>query len=115
MIRITCRRALDRREYLNLRRFYDGRNLDDFVDVFQAATNLEYQAELSQCEEALQRAFKSLSEKQRKTLELYFFEGYTLREISERMSESLSNVRHYYYRALDNLKASTELDPLKDK
>lgn len=115
LIRITCRRALDRREYLNLRRFYDGRNLDDFVDVFQAATNLEYQAELSHCEAALQQAFKSLSEKQRTTLELYFFEGYTLREISERMSESLSNVRHYYYRALERLKASTELDPLKDR
>lgn len=114
LIRITCRRALDRREYLNLRRFYDNRNLADFVDVFQAATNLEYQAELSRCEEVLQQAFKGLSEKQRMTLELYFFEGYTLREISERMNESLANVRHYYYRALDHLKASTELDSLKD-
>jgi RNA polymerase sigma-70 factor (ECF subfamily) len=114
LIRITCRRALDRREYLNLHRFYDDRNLEDFVDVFQATTNLEYQTQLSQSEEALQLAFKDLSEKQRTTLELYFFEGYTLREISERMNESLSNVRHYYYRALDRLKTSTELDSLKD-
>lgn len=115
LIRITCRRALDRREYLNLHRFYDDRNLEDFVDVFQAATNLEYQAQLSRSEDALQQAFKDLSEKQRMTLELYFFEGYTLREISERMNESLSNVRHYYYRALDRLKTSTELDSLKDQ
>ena len=115
LIRITCRKALDRREYLNLHRFYDDRNLEDFVDVFQAATNLEYQAQLSRSEAALQLAFKDLSEKQRMTLELYFFEGYTLREISERMNESLSNVRHYYYRALDRLKTSTELDSLKDK
>lgn len=115
LIRITCRRALDRREYLNLRRFYDDRNLEDFVDVFQATTNLEYQTQLGRCEQALQLAFKELSEKQRMTLELYFFEGYTLREISERMNESLSNVRHYYYRALDRLKTSTELDALKDQ
>ena len=115
LIRITCRRALDRREYLNLHRFYDDRNLEDFVDVFQATTNLEYQAQLSRSEEALQLAFKDLNEKQRMTLELYFFEGYTLREISERMNESLSNVRHYYYRALDRLKTSTELDSLKDR
>jgi RNA polymerase sigma-70 factor (ECF subfamily) len=115
LIRITCRRALDRREYLNLRRFYDDRNLEDFVDVFQATTNLEYQVQLSRSEEALQLAFKDLNAKQRMTLELYFFEGYTLREISERMNESLSNVRHYYYRALDRLKTSTELDSLKDK
>jgi RNA polymerase sigma-70 factor, ECF subfamily len=115
LIRITCRRALDRREHLNLRRFYDDRNLDDFVDVFQAATNLEYQAELGRSEKALQAAFKELSDKQRTTLELYFFEGYTLREISERMSESLSNVRHYYYRGLDRLRASAELDSLRGK
>jgi RNA polymerase sigma-70 factor (ECF subfamily) len=114
LIRITCRRALDRREYLNLRRFYDDRNLEDFVDVFQATTDLEYQAELSQSEEVLQHAFKELSEKQRRTLELYFFEGYTLREISQRMKESLANVRHYYYRALDRLKTSAELNSLKD-
>lgn len=114
LIRITCRRALDRREYLNLRRFYDDRNLEDFLDVFQATTDLEYQTQLSRSEEALQLAFKDLSEKQRVTLELYFFEGYTLREIGERMNESLSNVRHYYYRALDRLKTSAELDALKD-
>jgi RNA polymerase sigma-70 factor (ECF subfamily) len=114
LIRITCRRALDRREYLNLRRFYDDRNLEDYIEVFQAATNLEYQADLSRCEEALQQAFKGLTEKQRSTLELYFFEGYTLREISERMSESLANVRHYYYRALDRLKESAELNALND-
>jgi RNA polymerase sigma-70 factor (ECF subfamily) len=115
LIRITCRRALDRREHLNLRRFYDDRNLDDFVDVFQATTNLEHQAELGRSEKALQAAFKELSERQRATLELYFFEGYTLREISQRMNESLSNVRHYYYRALDRLKASAELDSLRGK
>jgi Sigma-70 region 2 len=45
LIRMTCRRALDRREYLNLHRFYDDRNLEDFVDVFQATTNLEYEAQ----------------------------------------------------------------------
>ncbi|MGB8541274.1 MAG: sigma-70 family RNA polymerase sigma factor [Candidatus Acidiferrales bacterium] len=59
LIRITCRRALDRREYLNLHRFYDDRNLEDFVDVFQATTNLEYQAQLSRSEQALQLAFKA--------------------------------------------------------
>jgi RNA polymerase sigma-70 factor, ECF subfamily len=115
LTRITCRRALDRREYLNLRRFYDDRNLDDFVDVFQSAVNLEYQADLSRCERALQKAFKDLSEKQRTTLELYFFEGYTLREISERLNEPLANIRHHYYRALERLRTSVHLDPLKDR
>jgi RNA polymerase sigma-70 factor (ECF subfamily) len=114
LLRIASHRAFDRREYLNLHRFYDERNLDDFVDVIQAACDLEYQAQVSQGEAALRHAFRELSEKQRVTLELYFFEGYTLREISERLNESLANTRHYYYRALDRLKKSIRKGSLKD-
>ena len=114
LIRIASRQAQHRREYLNLRRFYDDRNLDDFADVFQSATNLEYQAQLNRREQALREAFEELNEKQRRTLELYFFEGYTLREISVRIRESVGNVRHYYYRALERLKTNSELHSFKD-
>jgi RNA polymerase sigma-70 factor (ECF subfamily) len=111
--RIASRRAFDRREYLNLHRFYDNRNLDDFADVLQAADNIEYQIQLTQNEAALRKTFEGLSEKQRAVLDLYFFEGYTLREISERLEESLANTRHYYYRALERLKAVVRRDPEK--
>ncbi|MGH2396165.1 MAG: RNA polymerase sigma factor [bacterium] len=106
LIQIASHQAYDRREYLNLRRFYDDRNLDDFVHVIRADCDVEYQAELSQSGAVLRNAFCELSEKQRATLELYFFEGYTLREISERLNESLANTRHYYYRGLERLKTS---------
>jgi RNA polymerase sigma-70 factor (ECF subfamily) len=68
---------------------------------------------LSQSETILRRAFEELSEKQRQTLTLYFFEGYTLREISQRLNESLANIRHYYYRGLERLKASVDVRSLK--
>jgi RNA polymerase sigma-70 factor (ECF subfamily) len=106
LMQIASHQAFDRREYLNLRRFYDDRNLDDFVNVIRAACDVEYQFELSQSGTALRNAFNQLSDKQRATLELYFFEGYTLREIGERLNESLANTRHYYYRGLERLKAS---------
>jgi RNA polymerase sigma-70 factor, ECF subfamily len=115
VIRIACSRALNRRQYLNLRRFYDDRNLDDYVGVFQAATNLDYQVELGQCGRALQEAFEELNEKQRKTVEMYFFEGYTLREISVRLNDSLGNTRHYYYRAMEKLRANVRLHVAKGK
>ena len=110
LIQIASRRAFDRREYLNLHRFYDDRNLDDFVDVIQSACDVEYQTAVTQGEAALRKAFEQLNEKQRTTLELYFFEGYTLREISEQLNESLGNARHYYYRALERLRTSIEKD-----
>jgi RNA polymerase sigma-70 factor, ECF subfamily len=106
LIRLASNRAFDRRDYLNLHRFYDNRNLDDFADAIDSAVNVEYQTEVSQGEAVLRKTFEELNPKQRMTLELYFFEGYTLREISDRMHESLPNIRHYYYRALTRLKAS---------
>jgi RNA polymerase sigma-70 factor (ECF subfamily) len=113
LIRIASHRAFDRREYLNVHRFYDSRNLDDFVDVIQAAGDAEYQIQVSESEAALRIAFRALNQKQRTALELYFFEGYTLREISERIDESLANTRHYYYRALERLRASIRKEPQK--
>ncbi len=106
LMRLASNRAFDRRDYLNLHRFYDGRNLDEFADVLQSAVNIEYQTQVSQGEASLRKAFGELNPKQKMTLELYFFEGYTLREISEHMNESLANTRHYYYRALAKLKVS---------
>ncbi len=113
LIQIASNRALDRREYLNLHRVYDDRNLDDFVEVIQSACDVEYQVQVSESEAALRKAFDVLSEKQRATLELYFFEGYTLREIGQRLNESLPNVRHHYYRALDRLRASVQRERRK--
>jgi RNA polymerase sigma-70 factor (ECF subfamily) len=87
--------------------------LDDFVDLIQAAGDAEYQIQVSESEAALRNAFRALNQKQRTTLELYFFEGYTLREISERINESLANTRHYYYRGLERLRASILKEPQK--
>lgn len=112
---ISCHRALDRREYLNLHRFYDGRNLDDFTDVFKKTANLQHEVEFDQCDRILRKAFEELPNKQRLTLRLYFCDGYTLREISDRLNETLPNIRHYYYRALEHLRSNTDLSSLKEK
>jgi RNA polymerase sigma-70 factor (ECF subfamily) len=37
-------------------------------------------------------------------LELFFFEGLTLTEIAERSNEDVKNVRHHYYRGLEQLR-----------
>ncbi len=41
---------------------------------------------------------------QRETIELYFFEGLTLKEIAESRKETFYNARHHYYRGLDRLR-----------
>ena len=53
---------------------------------------------------ALRQALASAHEKQRRTIELAFFDQLTLREIAEKTRQSFGNVRHYYYRGLKHVK-----------
>jgi len=47
---------------------------------------------------------ESLTEDQRETLRLHFFEGYTFAEIAEKMGQSFANVRNHHYRGLEKLR-----------
>jgi RNA polymerase sigma-70 factor, ECF subfamily len=47
---------------------------------------------------------EDLTEDQRDTLRLHFFEGYTFAEIAERLCQSYANVRNHHYRGLEKLR-----------
>ncbi len=55
----------------------------------------------------------SLTECQRETLRLHFYEGCTFTEIAEKLSQSYVNVRHHYYRGLDKLRKHADENDLK--
>lgn len=61
----------------------------------------------------LQCAFEELTEIQRKTLRLFYFEDMDLREISGRLHEPLGNVRHHFYRGLERLRKSAVVERLR--
>ena len=115
LLQTAYHRAFDRREYLQARRFYDTRSVEDFAEEMRASSDVEYEARLNQSEAILRKAFEELSEKQRQTLTLFFFEGYTLREVSEQMKEALPNIRHHYYRGLKHLKEVFDVTLLAKK
>jgi len=46
----------------------------------------------------------SLTEDQRNTLSLHFFDGYTFAEIAAKLDQSVGNIRNHYYRGLDKLR-----------
>jgi RNA polymerase sigma-70 factor (ECF subfamily) len=50
------------------------------------------------------RIQESLTEEQRETLRLHFFEGYTFTEIAEKLGQSFANVRNHHYRGLEKLR-----------
>jgi RNA polymerase sigma-70 factor, ECF subfamily len=47
---------------------------------------------------------ESLTEDQRKTLRLHFFEGHTFEEIAEKLGQSYGNVRNHHYRGLEKVR-----------
>lgn len=104
IVHLAYCRAFDRRAYLGRRGFYAGpKTFTQTNALEEASPSLENQVAALVSGERVHRAFNELTEKQRTTLELYFFEGFTLREIARRLGESLENVRHHYYRGMRHL------------
>jgi RNA polymerase sigma-70 factor (ECF subfamily) len=107
IVQMTYHRAIDRRRYLNSRHFYTRLDLDGVADLpGSGSENRENDALLGQLvgNTTVQGLLDTLTEDQRNTLSLHFFEGYTFDEIAEKLGQSLGNVRNHYYRGLDKLR-----------
>jgi RNA polymerase sigma-70 factor, ECF subfamily len=102
IIQIAYHRALDRRRYLTLRQHYSLHELNDE----RQHTNVGHISVDDVAGRALLEKLRGeLSQEQRQTLELHFFEGYTFHEIAERTGQGFGNVRHHYYRGLERLRS----------
>lgn len=113
IVQIAYHRSLDRQDYLHRREFYSGTNSEFHADTLASPHDVEREVASKQDRERLKEAFESLSEKQRRTLELFFFEELDFKEIAERLGESLENVRHYYYRGIQKLRKDGLVAKLK--
>jgi len=98
----TC--AFDRKEYLNVRHFYDHLEIEELTSSADSHVSIETQAEILQWNKILNAALSDLDKRQRQTLQKFFFEGYSLREISTQLDESLGNTRNHYYRGIQKLR-----------
>ena len=115
IIQVTHSRALDRKNFLHRRHFYVGTDVSDLADTLAGTNDVERHL-LSKWNLAqLQTALRDLPEKQRRTLEMFFFEGLELKEIAKQLDESPENVRHHYYRGLQKLRKNGIVQTLKDK
>lgn len=115
IVQVAYHRALDRSKYLRRRGFYAGINIGSLADTLTGETDLEREigAKLSRAQ--LEKAFEELPERQRQTLELFYFEGLDLPEICKRLNEPLTNVRHHYYRGLEKLRKSSVVRKMREK
>jgi RNA polymerase sigma-70 factor (ECF subfamily) len=106
IVQMAYHRAIERRRYLATRQFYAHAEVDSrgHQVVGMPTTESDYSAEVVFGRNGLEKVLEDLSEDQRETLRLHFFEGYTLAEISVKLGQPRGNVRHHYYRGLDRLR-----------
>jgi RNA polymerase sigma-70 factor, ECF subfamily len=114
VLQIALHRALDRKAHLARRGFYVGTDTGSLGDTLLGETDLDREigAKLNRIQ--LEKAFDELPESQRVTLELFYFEGLDLREISRKLKQPLGNTRHYFYRGLERLRKSAFVQRLRE-
>jgi RNA polymerase sigma-70 factor (ECF subfamily) len=111
---IALHRALDRKSHLARRGFYAGTDIGTLGDTLLGETDLDREIGAKLNRAQLERAFEQLPEMQRLTLELFYFEGLDLREISEKLNQPLGNSRHHFYRGLERLRKSAFVQRLRE-
>jgi RNA polymerase sigma-70 factor (ECF subfamily) len=108
IIHVTYHRAFDRRRYLTSRHFYTSQELEDtvlrLIDSREEIPFYERSMEGIFGNKMTARLNARLTSEQRETIQLYFFEGYALREIAQLTGRSLVTVRNHYYRGLERLR-----------
>lgn len=108
ILQMTYHRAIMRRRYLTSRHFYTRLDIYDYSEGLRdpAANVIGYEDTIEGVlgKGALQKLFDVLSENQRRTLRLFFFEGCTLGEIAVKLDQPRERVKHHYIRGLKRLR-----------
>ena len=119
IVQVTYHRAIDRRRHLASRNFYVSAELDESLLSMDGpiadSAFYERSIEGSLGTEMLTKIAEALSIDQRRTIQLYFFEGYTFEEIAEHTKQMVGNVRNHYYRGLEKIRKLVFAPELRDK
>jgi RNA polymerase sigma-70 factor, ECF subfamily len=102
LLQFAYSRSIHRRNYLFVRRFHSQVELSavEEKESHWSPARLQPQERIRLTNQAI----AILPPPQKQTIQLFFFEGLTLKEIAQRRNENLSNIRHHYYRGLERLR-----------
>ena len=105
LLQYAYHRAINRKQHLSARYFYQRKEIEEVQAIPGEAGSQFARFSHHELKHLLQQGLSTLNRKQRKVLELASFEGLSMSEIADKTGESLSNVRHYYYRGLSKLRS----------
>jgi RNA polymerase sigma-70 factor (ECF subfamily) len=107
IFQVAYTQALIRRRQLKSHGFYASAITDRPAESgLSCAEGAHYDNTVEGCfgKDGWTRVWHALTDCQRETLRLHFYEGCTFTEIAERLGQSFVNVRHHYYRGLEKLR-----------
>lgn len=94
----NCRRSLA------ANRFFDSDPFDEFLPGLAREPERSSSFSLAETAVLIEQALSSLQPRQRRTIELVYYEGLTAEEVSVRTGETVRVVRHNLYRGLEKLR-----------
>jgi RNA polymerase sigma-70 factor, ECF subfamily len=111
IIQVAYTQALIRRRQLKSHGFYSSGIMDNVAE--KRIHSLESTDSLGIVEELFgkngwKNLWGSLTECQRETFRLHFYEGCTFEEIAQKLGQSYVNIRHHYYRGLERFRKHAE-------
>jgi RNA polymerase sigma-70 factor (ECF subfamily) len=105
ILQYAYHRAINRRQHLNARNFYNQTNVED-VEFHLPETGLALgRLTHAELKHLLRQGLATLSGPQKRVIELASSNGLSMKEIASKTGESLVNVRHHYYRGLQKLRS----------
>jgi RNA polymerase sigma-70 factor (ECF subfamily) len=115
IVQVAYTQALLRRRRLKSQGFYMS-GITDRADGCDRANNkgadYDHSVEGLFGRNGWKKIFEDLTQDQRETFRLHFFEGYTFTEIAEKLGQSYANVRNHHYRGLEKLRRHLGEDEL---
>src|SRR5579862_973083 len=105
ILQYAYHRSFNRRQYLHARNFYDQTNLDEVETRLPEALAPLGRFTPHELKHLLRQGLATLSGPQKEVVELVSYGGLSMRDIAGKTGDTLSNVRHHYYRGLEKLRS----------
>src|SRR5271163_2985176 len=105
MLQYAYHRAFNRKRFLTTRNFYDQENIEELGPFSHGKFFTSGKYAPAELQRLLQQGLATLGEPQKRVVELASYDGLSMKEIADKTGNSLSNVRHHYYRGLQKLRS----------
>lgn len=105
ILQYAYHRAINRRQHLYARNFYNQANVDEVEARLPETASTLGRFTQHELRLLVRQGLATLSGPQKQVVELASYNGLSMREIADKMGDSLSNVRHHYYRGLQKLRS----------